>query len=69
MGDREMVPGFRQTPRAQRLFRNFLRSEGGATAIEYALIASMIALAIVAGVQLTGTNLSTAYVEIGNALH
>jgi len=30
-------------------FRNLVRSEGGATAIEYALIASMIAMAIVVG--------------------
>ncbi len=48
---------------------NFVRSEGGATAIEYALIASMIAMAIVAGVQLIGTQLSTSYAQIGNALN
>ena len=50
-------------------FRNLVRSEGGATAIEYALISSMIAMAIVVGVQLMGTQLSTTYVEIGNALN
>jgi pilus assembly protein Flp/PilA len=49
--------------------RNFVRGEDGATAIEYALLASMIALAIVAGVELMGTQLSTAYVQIGNALN
>ncbi len=46
----------------------FVRKEDGATSIEYALIASMIAMAIVVGVQLMGTQLSTVYVEIGNAL-
>jgi pilus assembly protein Flp/PilA len=65
-----MVPGFRQTPGARmQSFRNLLRSEDGATAIEYALIANMIAMVIITGVNLTGTHLSTAYVEIGNALH
>jgi len=42
--------------------------QDGATSIEYALIASMIAMAIVLGVQTMGTQLSTVYVEIGNAL-
>ena len=46
----------------------FVRCDDGATSIEYALIASMIAMAIVVGVQLMGTQLSTVYVEIGNAL-
>lgn len=50
-------------------FRNLIRGEDGATAIEYALIASMIAMAIVAGVQLMGTQLSTTYLQIGNALN
>jgi pilus assembly protein Flp/PilA len=47
---------------------DFFRHEDGATAIEYALMAALIALAIVAGVQSMGTQLSTSYVEIGNAL-
>ena len=49
--------------------RNLVRSEDGATAIEYALIASMIAMAIVAGVQLMGTQLSTTFVHIGNSIN
>ncbi len=49
-------------------FRNLIRSQDGATAIEYALIASMIAMAIIIGVQTMGVQLSTVYVEIGNAL-
>jgi pilus assembly protein Flp/PilA len=49
--------------------RNYIHGEDGATAIEYALLASMIAMAIVIGVQLMGTQLSTVYVEIGNALN
>lgn len=47
---------------------DFFSREDGATAIEYALMAGLIALAIVAGVKSMGTQLSTSYVEIGNAL-
>jgi pilus assembly protein Flp/PilA len=65
-----MMPAFGKPQEAQmQSFRNLLRSEDGATAIEYALMASLIAMAIVAGVSLMGTQLSTTYVEIGNALH
>ena len=46
---------------------NFLRSGAGATAVEYALLASGIALAIVLAVANIGTNLSTSYSEIGAA--
>ncbi len=37
----------------------FARDERGATAIEYALIASLIAMAIVTGVTMVGTALNT----------
>ena len=36
-------------------------SERGVTAIEYGLIASLIALGIIAGVTLTGTNLAAIF--------
>jgi pilus assembly protein Flp/PilA len=48
--------------------RNFLSDESGVTAIEYALIASLIAMFIVAAVQLVGTNLKTAFNDIGASL-
>jgi pilus assembly protein Flp/PilA len=44
------------------------RDHDGATAIEYALIASLIALAIITAVTLTGTQVSTVFTEVGNAL-
>jgi pilus assembly protein Flp/PilA len=37
--------------------RKFLNDRNGATAIEYGLIASLISLAIIGGVTLTGTSL------------
>ena len=39
------------------MLRKFLRDEGGATAIEYGLIAGFIALAIIAAVGMTGERL------------
>ena len=49
-------------------FRNFLRDEYGATAIEYALIASLIAVVIIGAVQLVGTKVSTVFTEVGGSL-
>ncbi|MBV8840412.1 MAG: Flp family type IVb pilin [Alphaproteobacteria bacterium] len=43
------------------LIRRFLRNEQGATAIEYGLIASGIAVAIILVVQGLGTNLNTTF--------
>jgi len=48
--------------------RNFLSDESGVTAIEYALIASLIAVFIIVAVQLVGTNLNTVFNEIGAKL-
>ena len=51
-----------------RSIQNFLRNEAGVTAIEYALIASLIAVFIIVAVQLVGTQVSTVFTEIGAAL-
>jgi pilus assembly protein Flp/PilA len=48
--------------------QNFLSDESGVTAIEYALIASLIAVFIIAAVQLVGTQVSTVFTEVGNTL-
>ncbi len=48
--------------------RNFLSDESGVTAIEYALIASLIAVFIIVALQLVGTQVSTVFTEIGNTL-
>ncbi len=47
-----------------RVFRN----EDGATAIEYGLIAALIAVAAIAAFQLVGTNLSTIFNTIASKL-
>jgi pilus assembly protein Flp/PilA len=48
--------------------RNFLCDESGVTAIEYALIASLIAVFIIVAVQLVGTNVSKVFNEIATTL-
>ena len=51
-----------------RSFRNFVRDDSGATAIEYALIASGIAAAIIAVVMGLGTALQGKYESVSDAL-
>lgn len=51
----------------QKLVR-FLKSEEGATAIEYGLIAALIAVAIITAVTALGTELSTTFGEIETEL-
>jgi pilus assembly protein Flp/PilA len=48
-----------------KLFRN----RDGATAIEYGLIAALVALAIVAGLTTLGTNLSTEFNTIAGKVN
>lgn len=43
---------------------NFIRDEEGATAIEYGLIAALIAVVIVGGLTLIGTNLEAMFQSI-----
>ena len=50
------------------LVQRFFRDDTGVTAIEYALIASLIAVFIIAAVELTGTKVSTVFNEVGSAL-
>ena len=50
-------------------FKRLAKDDRGATAIEYALIASLIAVAIISAVQLVGTKTSTVFAEVGNALN
>ena len=48
--------------------RNFVSDESGVTAIEYALIASLIAVFIITAVTLVGTKVGTVFNEIGTTL-
>ena len=43
---------------------NFLRNKSGATAIEYGLIAALIAVAVIGGVTQLGTNANSTFTTI-----
>jgi pilus assembly protein Flp/PilA len=45
----------------RKMFKNFIRNEDGATAIEYGLIAALIAVTIIGGVTAVGSKLSTTF--------
>lgn len=48
--------------------KNFPTNESGATAIEYGLLAGLIAVAIIGGVRLAGGNLTTLFNTIATSL-
>ena len=50
------------------LLSRFAQNESGATAIEYGLIASLIAVVIITAVTAIGTNLTTKFNAIATAL-
>lgn len=52
----------------KNLIQKFLKNESGATAIEYALIVSLIALVIVPATTLLGTNLTGKFTQVSTAL-
>jgi pilus assembly protein Flp/PilA len=52
----------------RRLLINLVKDESGVTAIEYALIAALIAVAAIAAFTLVGTNLSTTFSTIAAKL-
>jgi pilus assembly protein Flp/PilA len=58
--------------RAMKTLKNavarFVREEEGVTAIEYGLIAGLIAVAIITAVTALGQNLSTLFTNIGTAI-
>lgn len=50
------------------MFARFLKDESGATAIEYGLIAALIAVAIIGGVSALGTNAGTTFNKISGEI-
>ena len=51
-----------------KLLKAFARDETGATAIEYGLIASLIAVALIAGATTLGTKISTNFTGIAGKM-
>jgi pilus assembly protein Flp/PilA len=52
----------------QNFIRNFIADESGATAIEYGLLASLIAVVIIAGASVLGTNINTLFNDIATCI-
>jgi pilus assembly protein Flp/PilA len=52
-----------------KLFSRFVKDESGATAIEYGLIAALIALAIIVGAGTLGNTLNNKFLEISGELN
>ena len=50
------------------LFARFVRDESGATAIEYGLIAALIAVVIIGAVTAVGTKLSMTFTTVSTSL-
>jgi len=50
------------------IFRRLLKDKSGVTAIEYGLIASLIAVAIVGAVFIIGTDLNSTFTNVANNL-
>jgi pilus assembly protein Flp/PilA len=64
-------PPDRALEQEQTMFKSlktFVADESGVTAIEYALIASLIAVFIITAIQTVGTKVSTVFTEVGNTL-
>ena len=52
-----------------KLFARFVKDESGATAIEYGLIAALIAIAIIVGATSLGTSLNSKFQGIADKLN
>ena len=51
-----------------KLFQRFVRDESGATAIEYGLIAAIIAVGLIASLQTLKGNLQDTFNSVGTAM-
>lgn len=52
----------------KNIFRRFVRDESGATAIEYGLIAAIIAVGLIASLQSLQGNLKDTFTAVGTAV-
>ena len=51
-----------------QFIKNFVREDDGVTAIEYGLIAALIAVTIIASVTIVGTQLGLVFTAVSTAL-
>jgi pilus assembly protein Flp/PilA len=53
----------------KKMIKRFLTEEDGVTAIEYGLIAALIAVVIIVGAGLVGTSLNTKFTAVSTAVN
>jgi pilus assembly protein Flp/PilA len=58
----------RQEDQMSRVISRFVVEKDGVTAIEYGLIAALVAVVIITAVSLVGTNLGNVYTSIASSL-
>ncbi len=51
-----------------KLVQRFAKDESGATAIEYGLIAALIAVAVITAAKALGTQISSTFTSVTNAM-
>ena len=56
------------TSKISRLMKSLKKHEDGATAIEYGLIAGLVAIVIITGLTLLGSDLSNMFNQVSNTL-
>jgi pilus assembly protein Flp/PilA len=54
--------------RSMSMFRRFVKDDGGATAIEYGLIAALVSVAIIVMLGTLGDNLNATFKEVADQL-
>lgn len=52
----------------QNIMKRFVKDESGATAIEYGLIAALIAVGIIAAAQLLGAQIASTFDQVRQAM-
>ena len=55
-------------PKMKKFLNKIRKNESGATAIEYGLIAALIAVVLISSLQLLGNNIKSSFGSISNAV-
>lgn len=66
--NKQTAAGNREPVKMKNLFSKFLKDESGATAIEYGLLAALIAVGIITVVGQVGDNLTTTFTSVKDGL-
>jgi pilus assembly protein Flp/PilA len=58
-----------RSPAVTTVFKRFIKDDSGATAIEYGLIAAIVAIGLIASLQGLKNNLSSTFSKVGSRLN